>query len=132
MVKVFPVHLLSRVKASEVKDLKTVMLTVMLTACTLLCSLTHQFIHKSGTRHDVTVVHDYMLYSLYLAYILQGCDHSAVRVLICSVKILFVSDRCLMVLVSWVSISFSGFVAMTRLSSASSISSCALMDMLSP
>ena len=47
------------------------MLTVMLTTCALLCSLTHQGIHKSGTRHDVTVVHDDILYSLYSAYILQ-------------------------------------------------------------
>ena len=49
----------------------TVMLTIMLTACALLCSLKHHGIHKSGTRHDVTVIHDDISYPLYLAYILQ-------------------------------------------------------------
>ena len=48
-----------------------------------MCSLTHQGIHVSGTRHDVTFVHDKILYSLYLAYILQcGIGHNGVLELV--------------------------------------------------
>ena len=55
----------------------------MLTMCALMCSLTHQGIHASGTRHDVTFVHDKILYSLYLAYILQcGIGHNGVLELV--------------------------------------------------
>ena len=71
-VKVVPVHPLLRIKAREVKYLLTVILTVMLTACALLCSLENQGIHESGTRHNVTVVHLNISYSLHLAYILQS------------------------------------------------------------
>ena len=56
----------------------------------------------------------------------------AIGVLIWSVIILLVSTRCLMVLVSWVSLYFAEVVAMSRFSSALKISPCIVMAMLAP
>ena len=51
-------------------------------------------------------------------------------VLVCSARILSVYASCLMVLVSWLSTSFSKFVDMARLSSALNILYCIVMAML--
>ena len=56
----------------------------------------------------------------------------AIRVLIFSITILFVSDSCLMLIVIWVSTSFSEVMSIARLFSAATILSWIMMAMSNP